>query len=101
VGPQLANKNRLIILRLWPSNLEILPANTPVWAGNISYLHVEKDLPLITYLRTGKDFETPLALLRKALTDSEHIRLARRNRPVADERIRWQGNVLLSWEAGL
>jgi undecaprenyl-diphosphatase len=101
VGPQLANKNRLIVLRLWPSNLEILPANTPVWAGNVAYLHVEKDLPLITYLRTGKDFETPLELLRKTLTGRQQLRLALRNRPVADERIRWQGNVLLSWESGL
>jgi len=101
VGPQLANKNRLIVLRLWPSDLEILPANTPVWAGNVAYLHVEKDLPLITYLRTGKDFETPLELLRKTLTGRQQLRLALRNRPVADERIRWQGNVLLSWESGL
>ena len=101
VGPQLANRNRLIILRLWPSNLEVLDSNTPVWSGNIAYLHVEKDLPLITYLRTGKNFETPLELLTKTLLGSEQIRLAQRRRPVADARIKWQGNVLLAWEAAL
>jgi undecaprenyl-diphosphatase len=101
VGPQLANKNRLLILRLWPSDLEILPANTPVWVGNISYLRMEKDLPLITYLRTGRDFGTPLEYLTAALGSSEQIRLAQRNRPVAAGRIQWQGNVLLAWEADL
>lgn len=97
VGPRLANKNRLIILSLWPSELELLPGNTPVWAGNITYLRLEKDLPLITYLRTGADFDAPLTQLTKALLNSNRIRLAQRHRPVAAEQVQWQGNVLLAW----
>jgi len=101
VGPEQAGTSDLVILRLWPSSLELLPANTPVWAGNVVWLHMEKDLPLITYLRTGPDFETPLMLLTKALINNQIIRLAQRHRPVTVERIQWQGNVLLGWEAGL
>ena len=96
-GPQLANKNRLIILRLWPSELELLPGNTPVWTGNAAYLRLEKDLPLITYLRTGADFKTPLQYLMKTLINSPRIRLAQRHRLVATERTHSQVNVLLAW----
>jgi len=101
VGPQLANKKTLIILRLWPSELELLPGNIPVWSGNAAYLHLEKDLPLITYLRTGEDFETPLQHLMKALISSYRVRLAQRHRLVATERMHSQVNVLLAWESGL
>jgi undecaprenyl-diphosphatase len=97
VGPQLANKNRLIILRLWPSELELLPGNTPVWTGNAAYLRLEKDLPLITYLRTGADFKTPLQYLMKTLISSPRIRLAQRHRRVATEPTHAQVNVLLAW----
>ena len=98
VGPQLANKNRLIILRLWPSELELLPGNIPVWTGNAAYLLLERDLPLISYLRTGADFETPLEHLMKTLTSSYRIRLAQRHRPVPAGRTNSQVNVLLAWE---
>jgi hypothetical protein len=101
VGPQQADGNSLIILRLWPSELELLPANTPVWIGNVVSLRLEKDLPLITYLRTGPDFETPLEQLMKTLISSDRIRLAQRHRPVANEESHSQVNVLLAWESGL
>jgi undecaprenyl-diphosphatase len=101
VGPQPANQNRFIILRLWPSELEILPGNIPVWTGNAAYLHLEKDLPLISYLRTGTDFETPLEHLIKTLISSYRVRLAQRRRPVATEQRHAQVNVLLAWESGL
>jgi len=101
VGPHLANKNRLIILRLWPSELELLPGNVPVWTGNAAYLRQEKDLPLITYLRTGADFEAPLRQLMKTLISSPRIRLALRHRRVAADQTHSQINVLLAWESGL
>ena len=101
VGPQQANKNRLIILRLWPSDQQILGNNIPVWTGNVAYLRIEKDLPLITYLTTGKDFETPLAQLTNMLINNKRIHVLQRNRPVTGLPIHWQGNVLLAWESGL
>ena len=97
VGPQLANKDRLIILHLWPSELELLPGNTPVWTGTVAYLRLEKDLPLITYLRTGANFEAPLRQLMKSLISSPRIRLAQRHRRVATDQTHAQVNVLLAW----
>ena len=98
IAPQQANENRLVVLRLWPSNLQLINSNTPVWSGKLVYLLIEKDLPLITYLRTGSDFEAPLELLSKALGDSATTGLLQRRRPVSDLPIHWQGNVLLAWE---
>jgi undecaprenyl-diphosphatase len=101
VGPQQPNKNQLIILRLWPSDQQILGTNIPVWTGNVAYLGIEKDLPLITYLTTGKDFETPLQQLTNMLSNSQRIHVLQRKRPVSGLPIHWQGNVLLAWESGL
>jgi hypothetical protein len=101
VAPQLADQDRLVVLRLWPSDLQLLDNHTPVWTGKVAYLLVEKELPLIRYLRTGKDFEAPLEQLSKALGSSAEIRLLHRNRPVTGLPIPWQGNVLLAWETDL
>jgi len=98
IAPQQADENRLVVLRLWPSNLQLINSNTPVWSGKLAYLLIEKDLPFITYLRTGSDFEAPLELLSKALGDSATTGLLQRRRPVSGLPIHWQGNVLLAWE---
>mgnify|MGYP001825271991 FL=1 len=98
VAPLQTDKNRLMILRLWPSDLQLINSNTPVWNGNVAYLLIENEVPLITYLRTGKDFEAPLEQLTKTLGNSTAIRLLHRNRPVTGLPIHWQGNVLLAWE---
>ena len=98
VAPRQTDKERLVILRLWPSDLQLINSNTPVWNGYIAYLLIEKELPLISYLRTGTDFESPLDLLSRALGNSTTTRLLRRQRTVSGLPIPWQGNVLLAWE---
>ena len=98
VAPQQADKDQLVILRLWPSDLQLINSNTPIWSGKAAYLLIEKELPLITYLRTGPDFEAPLELLKKALGNSTEVRSLHRIRPLTGLPIHWQGNVLLAWE---
>jgi hypothetical protein len=98
VAPQQTDKNRLVVLRLWPSDLQLINSNTPIWNGKTAYLLIEKELPLITYLRTGVDFETPLQFLSRALGSSTTTRLLHRHRAVSGLPIVWQGNVLLAWE---
>jgi membrane protein DedA with SNARE-associated domain/membrane-associated phospholipid phosphatase len=98
VAPQQADKDQLVILRLWPSDLQLINSNTPIWSGKAAYLLIEKELPLITYLRTGPDFEAPLELLTKALGNSTEVRSLHRIRPLTGLPIHWQGNVLLTWE---
>ncbi len=88
-----------MVVRLWPSDREILPAHQPVWVGNVVYLYPERELPLISYLRTEADFETPLNHLEGALSHVDQVRLARRIRQSASTQIQWGGHVLLAWEA--
>jgi membrane protein DedA with SNARE-associated domain/membrane-associated phospholipid phosphatase len=95
VSPQLQTDDRLVVLRLWPSNMEILDSNTPVWTGSVVYLYLEQDLPLVAYLRTTADFETPPKHLMEALNQAENIGLTQRTRKTVNKQIQWGGEVLL------
>ena len=98
VAPHTAEDNHLIAVRLWPSDRELLPGQQPVWIGNVVHLYIEQQVPLISYLRTGADFETPLNHLEEALGRAAHVRLELRTRQSVSTQIQWGGNVLLAWE---
>jgi undecaprenyl-diphosphatase len=95
VSPQLHTDNQLVVLRLWPSNMEILDSHIPVWNGSIVYLYLEQDLPLVAYLRTAAEFETPPNHLREALSQAENIALTHRSRKSTNKQLQWEGDVLL------
>ena len=99
IAPHTDEDDHLIVMRLWPSDREILPDNHPVWIGSVVYLYPERDLPLISYLRTGADYQTPSNHLEKALGHSGQILMTRRIRQIVNTRIQWGGHVLLAWEA--
>jgi undecaprenyl-diphosphatase len=99
VAPHNSEDVHLTVLRLWPSDREILPANQPVWIGNIVYLYPERNLPLISYLRTEADYETPPNHLEEALGHSSQILMTRRTRGSVNTQLQWGGHVLLAWEA--
>jgi len=100
VGPQAVEGNHLLVLRLWPSDRQLLERNSPVWIGNIAHLYREQDLPLITYLRTAPDFETPLRQLHAALVQAGNVGMVLRHRQISGNRDTWQGHVLLAWPSG-
>ncbi len=99
VAPHTIEDDQLLVLRLWPSDNELLPDKTPVWIGNVVYLYPERKLPLISYLRTAADFQTPLVYLQDALRQAGQIRLEQRVRPSVKTQVQWDGHVLLAWEA--
>jgi hypothetical protein len=99
IAPYMPEDNHLIVLRLWPSDREILPGNQPVWIGNVVYLYPERELPLISYLRTETDYETPPYHLEEALVHSGQILMTRRIRQAVNTQPHWGGHVLLAWEA--
>ena len=99
LAPHSPEDDHLMVLRLWPSDREILPGLQPVWIGNVVYLYPERELPLISYLRTDTDFETPLNHLEGALRRVGQVRLMRRVREAVTTQIQWDGRVLLAWEA--
>ncbi len=95
VSPHLSTDDRLIVLLLWPSNMELLDTNTPVWIGSVVYLYLEQDLPLIAYLRIAADFDTPPNYLMEALSQAGNIGLTQRTRKSVNKQIQWDGDVLL------
>jgi undecaprenyl-diphosphatase len=98
VAPHNPEDDHLTVMRLWQTDREILPANQPVWIGNIAYLYLKRNLPLISYLRTKSDYETPLNHLEEALGHSSHILMTLRTRQSVTTQMQWSGHILLAWE---
>jgi hypothetical protein len=91
--------DRITVLRIWPANVETIENGTGIWVGTVSYLSVDNSLPMIAYLKTAPDFDTPLAFLREALQGNTPVRTVKRD-VVAPAGMEWHGDVLLGWEAG-
>ncbi len=47
---------RLLVIRLWPTNIELLPERQPLWIGNVSTIHKATLFNLFTFPKTGTDF---------------------------------------------
>jgi undecaprenyl-diphosphatase len=94
------NSDKLTVLRLWQANVEISPVDTRLGIGTVSYLVLDRSLPLISTLMTGEDFDRPQASLREALAQTADIRTVRRDSPVS-RRPGWDGTVLLAWDPGM
>lgn len=77
-------RDRLQVLRLWPSDRLLQPGDTPLWLGNTAWLEAARLLGSVSVPRTLEDFATPLALLRQDLAAAGwEVREARR----ADEAV--------------
>ncbi len=100
IAPQTTVQGGLIVLRLWPSNRELLDSGQPLWVGKVDQLYLEQELPLIAYLRTTPDFEAPLGYLQSTLQQGGTTGMVMRTRQQHSPRVKWQGQVLLAWKAG-
>jgi undecaprenyl-diphosphatase len=98
VAPDSGSKDRIMVLRLWPTGMQLEKSRHPVRVGNVTWLNIEHNLPLIAFLRTAPDFDTPLQLLRDTLAESDRIRLLQHTRSSVGNQVQWQGQVLLAWE---
>jgi undecaprenyl-diphosphatase len=54
---------QLLVIRLWPADITLLPEQQPLWIGNISTIHKETPLDLFALPKTGRDFAQPFDLL--------------------------------------
>jgi hypothetical protein len=53
------------VLRLWPSDLRLLPGKTPLWLGSVSSQQQRRLLKLLNYPQTQDDYAQALSdLLR-------------------------------------
>jgi len=91
--------DRMTVLRLWPANVETTDPATSIWIGTVSYLYVDQSLPMISYLRTAPDFDSPLAAMHAALEERTPVKMVKRD-IVTPVGLEWHGEVLLGWEAG-
>ena len=94
-APLQENTAKLLIIRLWPSSIG-LQHGEQVWIGATSYLQLEQELPLVAFLRTTADFDTPMIQLENTLLQSNHVDVVKQTRTLTDGH--WQGQVLLGWE---
>lgn len=86
-------KDRVIVLRLWPSAWAIAESGAPVWTGYAAYLVPRRGL-LLTVPVTGSDFDAPLQALHASLDGLER-REVRRDSLQPQRGRRWNGEVLL------
>jgi len=98
VAPDSGSKDRIMVLRLWPSGMQLENSRHPVRIGNVTWLYIEHDLSLIAFLRTAPDFDTPLQRLQETLIESGRIEMLQHTRNSIGSQIQWQGRVLLAWE---
>lgn len=101
VAPRSSEEGYLTVMRLWPSSVELIGGNVPVWVGTVSQLYIEHDIPLLAYLRTATDFDGPMQRLYSTLTGLAGIATAQRSREISGTHPHWSGNVLLAWETVL
>lgn len=86
---------RVRVLRLWRTDLQIVQTGEPVWVGSVIYLDLVRRFDLLVYPRTSGRFDKPLNELAADLGDFV-IRRARREGLVLSPGIRWEGDVLLA-----
>jgi membrane protein DedA with SNARE-associated domain/membrane-associated phospholipid phosphatase len=98
LAPDSGGMDHIMVLRLWPSGMQLEESRQTVRVGNVTWLHIEHDLPLVAFLSTAADFETPLRLLRETLAESDRIQLLQHSRRLTGSQTEWQGQVLLAWE---
>ncbi len=99
LAPNTSGNEHLTVIRLWPSRLKTGQPDEAIWIGKVAMLYLEDELPLITYLRSGTDYTTPLQLLVTTLQKSKSVDTVIRTRELAGhDRQDWQGVVLLAWE---
>jgi undecaprenyl-diphosphatase len=98
LAPDSGSRGHIMVLRLWPSGMQLEESRQTVRVGNVTWLYIERDLPLVAFLSTAADFETPLRLLQETLAESDRIQLLQHSRRLTDSQIEWQGQVLLAWE---
>lgn len=83
------------LLRLWPADAQ-LNDGTPLWVGSVTDIEAVK-LPLVTYLRSTKDFSSVLDSLPAAGEGLEKRRVVRTPVPAgdADNGEHWNGEIVL------
>lgn len=96
IAPHPAGAKYLTLLRLWPSGTE-LKDGRPVWIGKAGRRYLDKTMPLISYLKSDRDYDQPLQELAGALQHDKRVAMNWRRRSLDAGDLQWDGSVLLAW----
>lgn len=96
IAPHAPDARYLTLLRLWPSNT-VLKEGKPVWIGKVGRQFPDHTLPIITYLKSDRDYDAPLQELAAALQHSGKVAMNWRQRKSGAHDLQWNGKVLLAW----
>lgn len=53
-----SKKEKQLVLRLWPADVELVPSGTPLWIGTFASLKLQR-LPLISFPRQTHEYDAP------------------------------------------
>lgn len=86
---------RLLVLRLWPTAYRLQPRGYTLWVGTVAALTLRR-LPLLSYPRSGVDYDAPRQALWSDLQGLQRREVRRVDPPPSVETVRWDGGVLLA-----
>ncbi len=88
--------DQLLVLRLWPTDIVLVPGGIPLWLGNVSYLHFSRVAGLITRAGTEPDFIRPFNLFSLDVEQLERVLVKQVVRNVQlPKTVTWDGRVIL------
>jgi membrane protein DedA with SNARE-associated domain/membrane-associated phospholipid phosphatase len=93
-------QDKRLVIRLWPSDVAIIKNDAPVFVGTIVEQRRRHVAGLITVAWDTGEYEQPLKVLQRTLTNRFEVSMVRRpEHEIPADRghlgLRWQGNVLL------
>lgn len=65
--PAMAEKNRMLVVRLWRSRIHLKPDMEPLWVGTVAWLDLEQ-LPLVSLPVTNNAFDQAIATSQSILS---------------------------------
>ncbi len=91
-----AHADVLMVLRLWPTDILLVPGDVPLWQGNVSYLRFSRVAGLITEASTEADFIRPFDVFSRDIEQINGLSAKRvfRNGELA-KTVQWDGRVIL------
>lgn len=92
-----------LVLRIWPTDLEISPHGIPLFTGTIEVEYKQHTSGLLTLARDIGEYDLPLQTLQKELSRQFAVQVVNRKAYEVQleheqPRLQWNGNVLLIWD---
>jgi membrane protein DedA with SNARE-associated domain/membrane-associated phospholipid phosphatase len=91
-GNRAKYQDEQLILRLWPTSLQLKDSRVPVWVGTVATQHLTQ-LPLISFPRLGHNYLQPLIQMQKTMPDV-HIIETHCSAKGAEHETYWDGRIL-------